>query len=80
MKQALNDTDLEQVVGGTVRLNTTRMRIGFTVLGQAYNVVNCTDIEAMTLVTQMYGKYKTAGDRALEEATLKAFRAKGWLG
>ena len=80
MRNELSEKDVEQVIGGTVLLNTTRMRIGFTVLNQAYNVVNCSDIEAMNLVTEMYGQYRYAGDQALEEATLAAFQAKGWIG
>ena len=79
MRQELNSVDLEQVVGGTVRLNTTRMRIGFTVLNQAFNLKNCEDYQAMGLVAELYGKYKNEGDRAFEEATLAAFRAKGWI-
>lgn len=79
MRQELNDNALEQVVGGTVRLNTSRMRIGFTVLGKAFNLKNCEDYEAMALVSEMYGKHKNDGDRAFEEATMAAFRNKGWI-
>lgn len=35
MREQLSENAMEQVVGGTVILNTSRMRIGFTVLGQA---------------------------------------------
>jgi len=79
MRVEINDNALDQVVGGTVRLNTTRMRLGFTVLGQAFNLQNCTDIQAMSLVTELYGQYKNAGDRAFEEATKAAFEQRGWL-
>ena len=79
MRVEINDNALDQVVGGTVRLNTTRMRLGFTVLGEAFDLKNCTDIQAMNLVTELYGQYRNAGDRAFEEATKAAFAAKGWI-
>ena len=79
MRQQLDDNAMEQVVGGTVRLNTTRMRIGFTVLHQSYDLKNCEDYEAMGLLSQVYGQYKTQGDLAFEEATIAALRAKGWI-
>ena len=81
MRQAIdNNNELEQVVGGTVILNTSRMRIGFTVLGEAYDVVNCSDDDARDLVNELYKQYKNSGDRALEEATREAFDSRGWLG
>ncbi len=79
MRQELNENALEQVVGGTVRLNTTRMRIGFTVLNKSFNLKNCEDYEAMGLVSQLYGQYKNAGDKAFEEATMAAFQSRGWI-
>lgn len=80
MRQELNANDIEQVVGGTVILNTSRMRIGFTYLGEAYNVVNCSDDDARDLVNELYKQYKNQGDKALEEATREAFSSRGWLG
>jgi len=79
MRTEINNEELEQVTGGSVRLNTTKMMIGFSVLQQKYKLKNCTDTQAMILVATLYEQYKTSGDRAYEEATLAAFRAKGWL-
>lgn len=79
MRSELTNEEMEQVSGGSVRLNTTKMMIGFSVLQQKYKVVNCTDEEASSLVLSLYFKYKTAGDLAYEQATLDAFNANGWL-
>ncbi len=79
MRQELNDKDMSQVVGGTVILNTTRMRLGFTYLQEAYDVVNCSDDDARDLVNALYKQYKYDGDKALEEATRAAFLERGWL-
>ena len=80
MKQMLNDDEMNQVVGGTVILNTSRMRIGFTYLQEVYNVVNCSDDDARDLVNELYKEYKNKGDKVLEEAVRAAFDDRGWLG
>ena len=79
MNRELSMEELENISGGTVRLNTTRMRIGFTELNQGYDLKNCTDDEAIALVAQMYAIYKHEGDVALETATLTAFKNNGWI-
>lgn len=79
MRRELTNNEMENVVGGTVRLNTSRMRIGFTVLNCAYDLHNCEDYEAMNLVTYMYSIHKNEGDLAYEQATLAAFQANGWI-
>ena len=79
MKYELNDDQLEQVTGGTVEFSGTKMRIGFTVLGEGYNVVNCSSDEAMALVMTTYLQYKDQGDLVNEQMTKAAFMAKGWL-
>ena len=79
MRHEMNEQDMEKVTGGPVRQNTTRMRIGFTEHGEAYDLKGCEDYEAMSLVTEMYAKHKNEGDWAYEEATLAAFRGRGWI-
>ena len=79
MREQLNDQDMEMVVGGTVRLNTTRMQISFTTIKKVFKLKNCEDTDAMALVSQLYGQYKNAGDKAYEEATLAAFQSRGWI-
>ena len=79
MKQEINEQDLEQVVGGTVYVNGSKMTIKFTVLGAGYRLKNCEDYEVMGLVSQLYGQYKTQGDQAYETAVKNALRAKGWI-
>lgn len=79
MRQELNEQEMDQVIGGTVILNTSRMRIGFTVLQKAFDVINCSDDDARDLVNLLYKQHKMEGDRALETATLEAFRQNGWI-
>lgn len=79
MRTEINNEELEQVTGGSVRLNTTKMMIGFSVTQKKFKLKNCSDTQAMILVATLYEQYKTAGDRAYEEATYKAFHDKGWL-
>ena len=79
MKQEINEQDLEQVVGGTVYVNGTKMKISLTVLGKAYKLKNCEDYQVMGLVSQLYGQYKTKGDLAYETAVRDALSANGWI-
>lgn len=79
MRQELNDTLVEQVVGGTVRFSGSDMLIQFTVLGETFSVKNCSDAEAMSLIVSLYAEYKTKGNRAFETATKAAFQSRGWL-
>jgi len=79
MKQELNDQDLEQVVGGTVYVNTSKMRVSFTTLGEGAKLRNCEDYEVMALTSQLYGQYKSQGNLAYETAVKEAFKEKGWI-
>lgn len=79
MKQELNEQDLEQVVGGTVYVNTSKMKVSFTTLGSSCKLINCEDYEVMALVSQLYGQYKSQGNEAYETAVRDALRAKGWV-
>ena len=79
MRQELNDALLENVVGGTVRFNGTQMKVQFTVLGETWDVHGCSDTDAMSVIVDLYAKYKTKGNRAFETATKEAFQARGWI-
>lgn len=79
MRQELNDNQMEQVVGGTVRFSGSVMKIAFTVRGEQFDVKNCEDWEAMALISQLYGQYKTEGNRVFETKTKEAFEARGWI-
>ena len=79
MKQELNEQDLQQVIGGTVLLNTSKMKIGFSVIGGGYRLKNCEDYQVMGLVSQLYGQYKTQGDQAYETAVKQALEERGWI-
>lgn len=79
MKEMLNDSQLEEVVGGTVRFNGNKMKIAFTVTGGVYNLKNCEDSDVLVLVSTLYGQYKDAGDRAYENAVKAALQSNGWI-
>ena len=79
MIQKLMDDELNEINGGTVEFSGTKMRIGFTCLGEGYNVVNCSSDEAMSLVMSVYLQYKDQGDLINEQMTREAFMAHGWL-
>ena len=79
MRKAIDDQSLENVVGGTVILNTSKMRIGFTYHQKAYDLVNCTDDEAQHLLVDLYTEFKNDGDKVFEEKVMEAFSNNGWI-
>ncbi len=80
MKQQINENELEQVVGGTVKISESRMQIKFTEISgsQAYNL-KCSFSEATVLVAQMYAQYAGKSAAEYENACKAAFQAKGWI-
>lgn len=80
MKQQLNDMELDQVVGGTVKISESRMQIKFTEISgsQAYNL-KCSYTDATVLAAQMYGQYAGKSAAEYETACKAAFQAKGWI-
>jgi len=81
MKQQINDTELDQVVGGTVKISESRMQIKFTEIAgsQAFNLKNCTFSDATVLVAQLYAQYSGKSAAEYENACKAAFEAKGWI-
>ncbi len=81
MRQELNDMELDQVVGGTVKISETRMEIKFTEIAgsRAWKLKNCTFSEATVLAAQLYGQYASASAKEYETACRQAFRDKGWI-
>lgn len=80
MKQELNDLELDQVVGGTVKISETRKQIKFTEISgsKAYNL-KCSFSEATVLAAQLYGQYAGQSAKDYETACKKAFEDKGWI-
>lgn len=77
MRQELNDNQMEQVVGGTVRFNGTKVQ--FTVLNETYTVQNCDSDQANLVIVTLYAQYKRQGNRVFETKVKEAFAANGWL-
>ena len=80
MKQQLNDMDLDQVVGGTVKISESRGQIKFTEISGStpYNL-KCTFSEATVLAAQMYGQYAGKSAAEYETACKAEFQRKGWI-
>ena len=79
MKIAINENDLDQVVGGTVCISESRMQIKFTALGAERYNLKCTFNQANILALTMYEEYKDKSAVEYEEAVKAALQAKGWI-
>ena len=79
MREQINEENLENVVGGTVIVSADKMKIGFTTLGEKYNLKNVTFDQAMATIYGMYGQYQDHTGNAFDTAVRDAFKAKGWI-
>ncbi len=77
MREKLNDNQMEQVVGGTVRFNGEKVQ--FTVLGETISVNNCDVDEANLVIVTLYAQYKRQGNRVFETKVKEAFQEHGWI-
>lgn len=78
MREQINDQELEQVVGGIVRINGNIKGIGFTTLGQAYHYT-CSYSQAVSLAATLYEQYQNRSQADYEQAVLDAMRFNGWI-
>ena len=80
MRQELNNNELDQVVGGTVKISESRKQIKFTEISgsKAYNL-HCSFSDATVLAAQMYGQYAGASAAEYEKACKAEFESRGWI-
>lgn len=79
MKEQIFDNDLEKVVGGTVIVSGDKMRVGFTTLGEKYNLQNCTFEDVMSVIYGMYGQYTDSTGVSFDTAVRDALSDRGWI-
>lgn len=58
---SINDEQLEKVVGGTVIISEDYMKIGFTTIGEMFDLKNCTYRQAMNSVADLKDEAKAQG-------------------
>lgn len=80
MKQELNEMELDQVVGGTVKISESRMLIKFSEItgGTAYKL-KCSFSDATVLAAQVYAEYASKSAAEYETALKNKMEAKGWI-
>ena len=80
MKQELNDMQLEEVAGGTVKISESRGQIKFTeICGSTAFNYNCSFSDAMVLAAQIYAEYAGKSAAEYETACKAEFEARGWI-
>ena len=78
MKMQLNDAELDNVVGGTVIMSVDYNNIGFTSLGEMYDLK--TDYyTARNYVEALKAANKTLSNTAFDALVKKELQAKGWI-
>lgn len=80
MRQEINENDLNEVVGGTVKISESRGQIKFTeIYGSTAFNLKCSFSEATVLAAQMYAQYAGKSAAEYETACKAAFEANGWI-
>lgn len=79
MREQIHEQDLDQVVGGIVRVSGNKMKVNFTTLRQVYPLKNCEASDASLLAQILYNQHKDEGDLAYEQIVLQEFQNRGWI-
>ena len=79
MREEIKGNDLDQVVGGIVRVSGNRMKVSFSTLQEAYPLQNCDASDASLLAQILYSQHKNEGDLAYESIVKSEFQARGWI-
>jgi len=79
MKKEINDQELDLVSGGTVYISRDKMRVGFSALGEKYNLKNCTFRQANDLAQDLWEANQTLGDAAFDALVKSEMQARGWI-
>lgn len=78
MREAINEKDLDSVVGGTVHLSEQQNAIGFDTTGECF-LLNCPFEDARTLVATLFATDGYLGNREFDELVKNSFASRGWL-
>ena len=79
MREQIGMEDLELVSGGVVYLSKDYMKVGFSTLGQTFDLKNCSFGQAYALADSVYEQYKNQGNSVVDQKTKEAMQAKGWI-
>jgi len=78
MKRELNETELDQVVGGTVVMSAPLGLIQFTAYGKTFTIKG--DFVTMrNRLLELYDEHCDMNDRDFDKLVMKEFRANGWI-
>lgn len=79
MRENIEMENLENVSGGVVYLSKDYMKVGFSTLGQTFDLKNCSFGQAYALADSIYEQYKDQGNSMVDQKTKEALQAKGWI-
>lgn len=78
MREAINEFDLDAVVGGTVSLSEKRMKIAFSTLNEKYDI-KCSFKEARNLCNQLFAANADMTESQYDALVKKEFQSRGWI-
>jgi hypothetical protein len=78
MREMLNDSEMEQVAGGIVTINRSRMSIGFASSGESYGL-QCSFGDARSFAEELKVENPSLSNAEFEALVKSEFRRKGWI-
>lgn len=79
MKMEINENELEKVSGGTVIISKDNMHVGFSTMGEKYDLKNCTYKQARDYVDDLLDQNPKLSDAEFDALAKQKLQAKGWI-
>ena len=79
MRKEIDDARVENVVGGTVIISEDYMIVGFTTLGEKYDLQNCSYREALNLIQDLKDSSQGLTNAEFDVLCRDEFEDRGWI-
>ena len=79
MRKELEDAQMDNVVGGTVIISKDYMNVGFSTLGEKYNLKNVTYKDARDYRDELIEQNPQMSNSAFDKFCKQKFFDRGWI-
>ena len=78
MREQLNDSEMEKVAGGTITINRSTMNMGFTSIGENYEL-HCSFRDARNFADDLKAANPGLSEAEFEALVKLQFQSRGWI-
>jgi len=79
MRKELEDAQMDNVVGGTVIISKNYMNVGFSTLGEKYNLKNVTYEQARDYRDKLIKENPQMNNATFDKFCKQQFHDRGWI-